>query len=54
MYSASKPEFDIEKFKSVMEEAPSPENGRNFEYEGIIDKSFKGFFPYKSLISLTF
>jgi len=39
--NSSKLEFAISQFKSIMEEAPSPENGWSFEYEGIIDQNFK-------------
>jgi len=37
---ASGLEFDIAQFKTVMEEAPSKENGWNFIYEGMVDKTF--------------
>jgi len=35
-HSSSKLEFNIELYKSLMEEAPSIENGWGFEYEGIV------------------
>jgi len=53
MQPATKLEFDIANFKKVMEEAPSPDNGWAFEYEGIIDKNFPGTslknFPFLTL-----
>jgi len=38
----SRLEFDIFRFKAMMAEAPSLENGWSFEYEGAIDKNFHG------------
>lgn len=42
MQSQSTPDFDIAQFKTIMEQAPTKENGWDFEYEGVVDKSFKG------------
>jgi len=41
MYSSSF-DFGIPLFKSIIQEAPTQENGWRFEYEGVIDKSFPG------------
>lgn len=39
-------DFDIAYFKSTIEQAPTKENGWNLEYEGKVDKDFKGTFYY--------
>lgn len=44
---ASNIDFDIPQFKSVMTQDPTKEHGWSLEYEGSVDKEFKGttYFP---------
>ncbi len=42
MQSQSTPDFEIAEFKTVMEQAPTKDNGWSLAYEGEIHKDFKG------------
>ena len=42
MQASSIPDFDIQQFKSVMTQDPTQENGWTLQYEGSVDKEFKG------------
>ena len=39
---ATKIDFDIQQFKSLMDESPIKDNGWTLTYEGKVDKEFKG------------
>ncbi len=42
MQSQSTSDFDIAQFKTVVEQAPTKENGWELGYDGVVDKDFKG------------